>query len=1156
MKGGWMVLSIAMDKIVRCFEQMEKHPTCLCPYLLTALWRFTLAQVEEKLLECARKIHNAVAGGDPYLDLRYVYERFLRVANGKGRDQRLRALMAVAFEKGRERVDLGGIEFTGDGQEENCQVEVEKARSMLAEAYPGGGYPRWQEQYKMADIRRELDVASLKKVPWQAFELTVSMLGEVERHNTVAIQRREARKALSVAYSTLQNRRRTRSCSGSVPETFEEYVQLKNGDLMEDPIKDTQLKTWNVVAVGKPGEHLSAPVDIEMFFEVLRHMDRHRDIKDDTKRLTLDKFKRQATEHAAKWIRPGARREGGAVRKGREQDLAWRVNKASISTTTRRANGGNKLPDKKSRAAMNEVQRKKESKNLLWSRRSGLSPDDFFVRGEDGRMAAIEELPEVLRYGQRFSPTRDELQQVKYRIFANDPGQNNVACCVDLISGEQFILTRDDVLEKSGINHRCAETNKLRNRVGMEPLAEYEKKLADHSSKTVDATKSMKRVQLVAENAGMLRELKYGILGKKQARLGFDVHCRSLKVYDKFWASLWKTKLEDGEERKPPVVMFESAKFPSGGRGRRMVGVKKSARTCVRMHHTFPVAHWHTTASCTCGHVLEDVTYVARPATRDEKRVKKLRKRKKRLEKSVKKLDKNTTKSKGKKAKRDLESATERLTRAEKKVEEDAQSKEEKTRTSRDVKCCKGTCRVNGTSLKNRDVHAAYENIGLRGVIRWVFALPCPGRFHPNEVIRGESQVSIPAFDKLDIMKTTIEKVECCAMAVGEGKATWLVQAWELEAEADAAFKSLKDNVDDLRAAHYDVVHNAYNTPDGMSTQEKRSKVYKEAGEAAEVHMPNVRLQASRISECLDGVRGILSRILEENPNLSRPFPARRAAGDSEKTATCMEALLSVEEELHKASGSQHDHPSITEAKGMLANAKGNHETATAAAEWAEECRGRVKRGFEERYRERERVKASTTGAPTRVTRSVLAAQQVALTNARTNELTQIEGDNDWKTLCVETRCADKAAKKTRAELREFATLLGRWKGAPTTSEKKSKRRYRTGLNMFRWNGASSLVGGEGAAGQDVRGTSSRPASGSSAAAGSSAAPRSRRTKRQATSQRPPDKGVGRTSKASRSTRLSETSGASTSKRRGASPSNGTGGKRPRKQKTPVQAPE
>ena len=306
-----MVLSIAMDKIVRCFEQMEKHPTCLCPYLLTTLWRFTLAQVEEKLLECARKIHNAVAGGDPYLDLRYVYERFLRVANGKGRDQRLRALMAVAFENVRgEGVDLGGIEFTGDGQKENCQVEVKKARSMLAEAYPGGGHPRWQEQYKMADIRRELDVASLKKVPWQAFELTVSMLGEVERHNTVAIQRREARKALSVAYSTLQNRCRTRSCSGSVPETFEEYVQRVNGDLMEDPIKDTQLKTWNVVAVGKPGEHLSAPVDIEMFFEVLRHMDRHRDIKDDTKRLTLDKFKRQATEHAAKWIRPGARREG------------------------------------------------------------------------------------------------------------------------------------------------------------------------------------------------------------------------------------------------------------------------------------------------------------------------------------------------------------------------------------------------------------------------------------------------------------------------------------------------------------------------------------------------------------------------------------------------------------------------------------------------------------------------------------------------------------------------------------------------------------------------------------------------------------------------------------------------------------------------------
>ena len=209
-----------------------------------------------------------------------------------------------------------------------------------------------------------------------------------------------------------------------------------------------------------------------------------------------------------------------------------------------------------------------------------------------------------------------------------------------------------------------------------------------------------------------------------------------------------------------------------------------------------------------------------------------------------------------------------------------------------------------------------------------------------------------------------------------------------------------------------------------------------------------------------------------------------------------------------------------------------------------------MSRGDSRRDTERERVLASTTGAPTRVTRSVLAAQQVALTNARTNELTQIEGDNDWKTLCVQTRCADKAAKKTRAKLREFATLLGRWKGAPTTSEKKSKRRYRTGLNMFRWNGASSLVGGEGAAGQDVRGPSSRPA------AGSSAAPRSRRTKRQATSQRPPDKDVGRTSKVSRSTRLSETSGASTSKRRGASPSNGTRGKRPRKQTTPVQAPE
>ena len=1139
---------IAMDKIVRCFEQMEKHPTCLCPYLLTALWRFTLAQVEEKLLECARKIHNAVAGGDPYLDLRYVYERFRLVANGDGREKRLGALMAVAFENVGEEgvgVDFGGIEFTVAGQKEICQLEVKEARSMLAKAYPEGGYPRWQEEFKMVDIRRELDVASLKKVPWEAFELTVSMLGEVERHNTVAIQRREDRKELNGTYSTLRNRRATRSCSGSVPETFEEYVQRENEDLMEDPIKDTQLKTWNVVAVGKPGEHLSAPVDIGMFFEVLRHMDRHRDIKDDRKKLNLAEFRRQATEHADKWIRPGVRQDGGAVRKGREQDLAWRVNMASISTTTRKANGGNKLPDKKKRATKNEVQRKKESRNPLWQRMSGLYPDHFFVRGYEERMAAIREFPEDLVYGQRFSQNRDELKPLQYRIFANDPGQNNVACCVDLISGEQFILTRDDVLEKSGINHRCAETNKLRNRIGMKPLAEYEKKLADHSSKTVDATKSMKRVRLVAENAGMLRELKYGILGKKRARLGFDVHCRSLKVYDKFWASLWKTKLEDGEERKPPVVMFESAKFPSGGRGRRMVGVKKSAMTCVRMHHTFPVAHWHTTASCTCGHVLEDVTYVARPATRDEKRVKKMRKRKKRLEKSIKKLDKNTTKSKGKKAKRDLESATERLTRAEKKVEEDAQSKEEKTRTSRDVKCCKGTCRVNGTSLKNRDVHAAYENIGLRGVTRWVFGLPCPGRFHPNQVIRGESQVSIPAFDKLDIMKTTIEKVEWCAMAVEEKEATWLVQAWELEAEADAAFKSLKKNVDALRAAHHAVVQEAYDTH-GMSTKEERSKVYKEAGEAAKVHMPNVRLQASRISECLDGVRGILSHILEENPNLQRPFPARRAAGDSEKTATCMQALLSVEEEeVRKASASQHEHPRIIEAKGILANAKDNHQTAIAAAQRAEECRGRVKRRFRDRYRKR--VLASPTGdAPTRVTRSVLARQQVA----RTNELTQIKVDNDWKRLCKETICADEAAKKTRAELLEFATSLGRWKGAPKTSEKKSKRRYRTGLNMFRWNGASSLVGDEGAAGQDVRRPSGRPA------AGSSAAPRPRRTKRPATIQAPPDKDVGRTSKASRSTRLSEQSGASTSKRPGASPSNGTRGKRPRKQRTPVQAPE
>ena len=321
--------------------------------------------------------------------------------------------------------------------------------------------------------------------------------------------------------------------------------------------------------------------------------------------------------------------------------------------------------------------------------------------------------------------------------------------------------------------------------------------------------------------------------------------------------------------------------------------------------------------------------------------------------------------------------------------------------------------------------------------------------------------------------------------------------------------------------------------------------MYKEAGEAAEVHMPNVRLQASRISECLDGVRGILSRILEENPNLSRPFPARRAAGDSEKTATCMEALLSVEEELHKASGSQHDHPSITEAKGILANAEDNHRTAIAAAERAEECRGHVKRRFEERYRKR--VLASPTGdAPTRVTRSVLKAQQVA----RTNELTQIKGDNDWERLCMETKCADEAAKNTRAKLQEFATLLGRWKGPPTTSEKKSKRRYRTGLNMFRWNGASSLVGDEGAAGQDVRGPLSRPA------AGSPAAPRSRRSKRLATSQAPLDKDVARTSKAPRSTGRSEQSDASTSKRLGASPSNGTRGKRPRKQRTPVQAPE
>jgi len=658
---------------------------------------------------------------------------------------------------------------------------------------------------------------------------------------------------------------------------------------------------------------------------------------------------------------------------------------------------------------------------------------------------------------------------------------------------------------------------------------------------------------LVAEHAGMLRELKYGILGKKEARLGFNVHCRSLKVYDKFWASLWKTKLEDGEERKPPVVMFESAKFPSGGRGRRMVGVKKSAMTCVRMHHTFPVAHWHTTASCTCGHVLEDVTYVAPPATKDEKRVKKLRKRKKRLEKSVKKLgEKNTTKSKGKKVKRELESATERLTRAEKKVEEDAQSKEEKTRTSRDLKVCNGTCRVNGTSLKNRDVHAAYENIGFRGVIKWVFGLPCPGRFHPNQVIRGESQVSIPAFDELDIMKRTIEKVECCAMAVEAGEATGLVQAWELEAEADAAFELLKDDVNALRATHYAVVQEAYKT-EGMSTKEERTKVYTEAGKAAEVHMPNVRLQASRISECLDGVRGILRHILEKNPNLSRPFPARRAAGDAEKTATCMQALLSVEEEaVRKAYGSQYEHPRIIEAKGILANAEDNHRTAIAAAEWAEECRGHVKRRFEERYWER--VLASPTGAPTRVTRSFLAAQQVARTNARTNartkELTQIEGDKDWKTLCMKTKCADEAAKNTRAKLQEFATLLGRCKGPPKTSEKKSKRRYRTGLNMFRWNGASSLVGDEGAADQDVRGPSGPPA------AGPPAASRPRRSKRLATSQGLPDKDGGRSIKAPRSTGRSEQSGASNSKRRGASTSGGTRAKQPRKQRTPVQARE
>jgi hypothetical protein len=381
---------------------------------------------------------------------------------------------------------------------------------------------------------------------------------------------------------------------------------------------------------------------------------------------------------------------------------------------------------------------------------------------------------------------------------------------------------------------------------------------------------------------------------------------------------------------------------------------------------------------------------------------------------------------------------------------------------------------------------------------------------------------------------------------VEAGEATGLVQAWELEAEADAAFELLKDDVNALRATHYAVVQEAYKT-EGMSTKEERTKVYTEAGKAAEVHMPNVRLQASRISECLDGVRGILRHILEKNPNLSRPFPARRAADDSEKTATCMQALLSVEEEkVRKASGSQREHPRIIEAKGILANAEDNHRTAIAAAKRAEKCRGRVKRKFEERYRKR--VPASPTGdAPTRVTRGVLERQQVA----RTKELNQIKDDNDWKTLCMKTKCADEAAKNTRAKLQEFATLLGRCKGPPKTSEKKSKRRYRTGLNMFRWNGASSLVGDEGAADQDVRGPSGPPA------AGPPAASRPRRSKRLATSQGLPDKDGGRSIKAPRSTGRSEQqSGASTSKRSGASTSGGTPAKRPRKQRTPVQARE
>ena len=354
--------------------------------------------------------------------------------------------------------------------------------------------------------------------------------------------------------------------------------------------------------------------------------------------------------------------------------------------------------------------------------------------------------------------------------------------------------------------------------------------------------------------------------------------------------------------------------------------MKQCRKACLRMHHTFPVPHWRTTLSCTCAHELEDLTYVARPATKDEKRVKKLTRREKRLAKRVERLEKaeSTTKSKMKKAEKELKSARDRLRRAKEKVTEDAQSKEEETRTSRDVKVCKGTCRANGTSLKNRDVHSGYENIGLRGVMKWVFGRPCPGRLHPDKVMREESQVSVPAFDALDTIKTTIEQVECCAISMEAGGAKFFVEAWKLGWGADAASVSLKKNVRALREAHGSIIREAYDKKNGMSTVAKRRKVYGEAGKAAEQRMPSVKLEASRIMTCLDGVRGILRDILKDRPDFQRPFPARRAADDSRKTATCMRALLSVEE-LHEPSGTHAEHPDINKARAILGEAEYNH---------------------------------------------------------------------------------------------------------------------------------------------------------------------------------------------------------------------------------------